>query len=190
MLQRSKKLSYFSVAIGFVVACLYGFQVYKNLSNEIIFKIVISDLVSKPSDQREFINDKVLVINEFRKGNSLYFDTGGKTGEGLKSVFPEFISALENASKSNSKFPDARLFGNSAIVTSKRPPNAGEGSVSERFEGRSMVKFWRPGFSEDSKKAIVRVWRGPQLHDEVVTYVLKKEYGIWRIIFSAADEYP
>lgn len=153
-----------------------------------IFEVVISDLVAKEPINPKFVGSKVMVISGWNDGDSLYFNLEDYD----IMVSDELLDALKSTSESQDPFPDIEAFGPNATITSDQPLNYLEyyGDDVEPVQGKCFVSFWRPGFSKDRKRAIVRVSYGPKSHEIVITYLLSATDTGWTILGSFLLEYP
>lgn len=153
-----------------------------------VFEVVISDLVTKEPINQKFVGSKVMVVSRWNNGDSLFYSLDDYS----ITISDELLDALKAKSESQDPFPDIEAFGPNAILTSDRPLNYLKyyGDEVEPVQGKCFVSFWRPGFSKDQKRAIVRVSYGPESHDIVITYLLAETDTGWTILGSFLSEYP
>jgi hypothetical protein len=153
-----------------------------------VFEVVVSDLVTKEPIHDKFVGSKVMVVSRWNEGDSLFYDLEDYP---IK-ISDELLDALKAKSESKEPFPAIEAFGPNAILTSDQPLYYLDyfGDEVDPVQGKCFVRFWRPGFSKDQKRAIVRAWYGPESHDFVATYLLAQADTGWTILGSFLTEYP
>ena len=128
-----------------------------------------------------FVGADVLISPDFATGDSW---------RGLGANFDvdeELVASLKMASASKTTFPfpaDEKLGANGLVRKIESFELLyyydGRGDV----DAKCVVQFWRPGFSPDGKRCVIRFHYGPTDHGAEGTYVLKLARGEWEIVNS------
>ncbi len=155
-------------------------------SVESLYQLIVSDLAHKRSTNPRFVGTEVWVAPHFNLGDSLFYSWGDEI-----EVDKDLIESLRRASAETSEFPDAEQFGPDARVIEIESFHdlhyyqAGSKPVA----AKCLVQFWRPGYSGDGKRALVRFYYGPSPHGAAGTYVLHYVDNGWRIVASTISYY-
>jgi hypothetical protein len=151
-----------------------------------VYQLVISDLIKKESTGNQFVGDKVWVSPNFSKGDSLFYSWGEDI-----DVDEELVEALKNANQETDAFPTAETFGSQVLLTEIESFHDlyYYGENSPPVDAKCLVQFWRAGFTDDGKRAIVRFYYGPSAHGAAGTYILRYAEGSWRITASTISYY-
>lgn len=59
----------------------------------------------------------------------------------------------------------------------------------EHSDAKCWLRFWKPGFSKDGKRAILRIAFGPTPHGAVATFLLERTGGDWKVDRSSIAYY-
>jgi hypothetical protein len=155
-------------------------------SVESVYQLIISDLAQKAPPDARFVGTKVWVAPEFNKGDSLFYSWGDDI-----DVDNDLIEALKQASRETSEFPATEQFGADGHITEIESFHDldyyGEGS--KPIDAKCLVQFWRPGYTDNGKRAVVRFYYGPSPHGAAGTYVLQYTDGGWQIVASTISYY-
>lgn len=151
-----------------------------------VYELVISDLAQKKSADVRFVGADVWISPQFSEGDSLLYGWGDEI-----DIDEKLVDALRNASRRTDEFPHADAFGPGAIVKviesfhdlhyygkNRKPVNA-----------KCLIEFWRPGYTDDGKRAIVRFYYGPSPHGAAGTYILRYTDKRWCITASRISYY-
>ncbi len=155
-------------------------------SDESVYALVVSDLAQRESPDASFVGTEVWVAPQFSEGDSLLFSWGDDV-----VVDEDLVSALKQASKQTAEFPSAKQFGPNARVTEIESFHDLHyyGENSQPIAAKCLVQFWRPGYSNNGKRAVVRFYYGPSPHGAAGTYVLQYATDGWQIVSSTISYY-
>ncbi|MDM4019420.1 hypothetical protein [Roseiconus lacunae] len=155
-------------------------------TGESVYQLIVSDLTQKESPDARFVGTEVWVAPQFNEGDSLFYSWGDDI-----DVDDDLIQSLKQASKETVEFPAAEQFGPNARVTDIESFHDLHyyGENNKPIAAKCLVQFWRPGYSDDGKRAVVRFYYGPSPHGAAGTYVLRYADGEWRIVASTISYY-
>jgi hypothetical protein len=147
-----------------------------------VFAVVVANLATRERPPAPcFVGADVLISPDFATGDSW---------RGLGANFDvdeELVASLKMASASKTTFPfpaDEKLGANGLVRKIESFELLyyydGRGDV----DAKCVVQFWRPGFSPDGKRCVIRFHYGPTDHGAEGTYVLKLARGEWEIVNS------
>ncbi|GAB5517059.1 hypothetical protein [Rhodopirellula baltica] len=151
-----------------------------------LYELIVSDLAKGEPPVLAFVGTQVWINPDFCNGDSLFYRWGTEI-----EMDDELVEALQRASEQTSPFPVHGDFGPDGRVTEIA-------SFHEDFyyqddntqvDAKCMIQFWRPGYTPDGRRAVVRFYYGPSPHGAVGTYVLQHTEGGWEIVASKIDYY-
>ena len=150
------------------------------------YAVVVNHLVKKDPPISRFNGEKVLISPEFAKGDSLFYNWGDEI-----KVDDELIESLKRSSKIKTKFPSKRVFGKNGHISKIESFHDlyyyGEGK--KKVDAKCAIAFWRPAYSKDKKRCLIRFYYGPSPHGAAGTYLLEFKNGKWKIVNSTISYY-
>ncbi len=153
---------------------------------ESVYRLIVTDLMRMDAPNARFVGTEVWIAPEFNKGDSLFYSWGNEI-----DVDKELIESLERASKETGGFPGVDVFGPNARVMEIESFHDIHyyGDGSKPVAAKCLVKFWRPGYSADGKRALLRFYYGPSPHGAAGTYILHHTNSGWKIVASTISYY-
>ena len=139
----------------------------------------------------DFANWKEVTFGELEgvlelKPDSLANPDG--TAQGIKVLASEIADQLDDEAvvafveRNRSTVPVASLFAGSRWVR-VRPPNVTDTYSLGPPEGAKAVGYLTlPGYSADGLRALLQIRHSWSMHAAVVTYVLSREQGHWKVV--------
>ena len=151
-----------------------------------VYEAVVAHLAQQDLNLGRFVGSDVWISPEFAKGNSLFYSWGNEI-----EIDDEMVDSLKLASDTLDPFPNEKLFGSSGRVTEIKSFHDLHyyGENMQDVDAKCLVEFWRPGFSKDGKRCVVRFYFGPTPHGAAGTYLLMFDGTEWKIIDSTISYY-
>ena len=151
-----------------------------------VYSVVIAHLAGKEKTDARFIGADVWISPKFGKGDSMFYSWGN----GIQ-IDDDLVDSLKTASQTTSPFPANETFGPRGNV--KKIESFHDlyyyGENMGDVDAKCLIEFWRPGFSADGKRCVIRFYYGPSPHGAVGTYVLKRGDKGWEIVDSTISFY-
>ena len=151
-----------------------------------VYSVVVSHLAGREEKIGRFIGTDVWISPDFGKGDSTFYSWGQRI-----HIDDDLVDSLKNANQSPSSFPAVDSFGPMGHV--KKIESFHDlhyyGKNMDDVDAKCLIEFWRPGFSPDGKRCVIRFYYGPTAHGAVGTYLLRYDDGAWTIEDSTISYY-
>lgn len=169
-----------------MVGCQPKLETENSRIDATVYQIVLRDLAGRPSEDAYFQGETIWVDPTSCKGDSLFYSWGSEI-----SVAQDLQTALKTANQQTIDFDAKELA--SPKVQIKEIESFHDlfyyGKGKGPTEAKSLVQFWRAGFSVDGQRAVVRFYFGPSPHGAAGTYVLQLTKSGWTIVASTLSYY-
>ena len=151
-----------------------------------VYSIVVSDLASRDANIGRFVGNDVWISPEFGKGDSTFYSWGNSI-----EIDGDLLESLKAASNTNAPFPAEEIFGSKGCVKEIESFHDLHyyGENMSDVDAKCLIEFWRPGFSADGKRCVIRFYYGPTAHGAVGTYLLRHDGKEWVIVDSTISYY-
>ena len=110
------------------------------------------------------------------------------TAQEVRSLAPEIQNHLDNdvvdafIERNRSAAPVASLFSGSRWARLRRPTPNHSYTFGPPDGAKAIGRLALPGFNADGSRALVQIHHSWSIHGAVVTYVLSREQGKWKVV--------